>query len=228
MRTIDPRPLLLVAALIIGACASDSEAPASDGGGDTASTPDASGEHDVAPPRPDAAPPPCASVTVEFVGEVAAVSNSPFGLDDTVRAEEVNGAFAYSLCVNDADPDVKRGEYDHRGGGALALAVAGLTIAGSDNPVVKVENLDPDTFRFLDGPQLLDEDVDLRVVEVDGERRPDVKISISFTDPAGAAFSSDALPNTFPFLDLAAEKYPHTFSVQDAGGTLLLQLTSLR
>jgi len=38
------------------------------------------------------------------------------------------------------------------------------------------------------------------------------------------ALTSDALPDPFPTIDITAK--PHTFSLMDAGGTLLMQLTT--
>lgn len=209
------RFLLLSCALPALACSGDG---AKD---DLGPQPDGGAVGDAATP-----PPNCDPVTVAFAGEVATVSGTPLGLDSSVRTSPVSGSFSYRPCILDSRPESPdRGEYDHAvGAGAFDLGVASLAITGSGSPVVKVENLDPDTFRYLDGPQLLDEDKTLRRMFVDGKPNDQLKVSFSITDSTGQAFSSDALPKVFPLTDTSK---PHTFSVKDDNGTLLLQLSSL-
>jgi len=174
----------------------------------------------------DGEPPSCNAVTISFNGEVATVAGTPLGLDSTARTSPVSGSFSYSPCAADTRPtDPQRGEYDHGAGGDFTFAVSGLTVTGSGHPLVKVEDLNPDTFRYLDGPQILDKDKAWRQMSLDGTPNPDLKVSLSITDGTGAAFSSDALPKAFPMLAIGS--YTHTFSVRDGGGTLLMQLTSL-
>ena len=166
-------------------------------------------------------------MTITFAGEAATVAGNPLGLDMSARKAAVSGSFAYRPCLVDSRPqDPQRGEYDHGGGGGpFTLSVAGKTVTGSGNPVVKVEDLNPDTFRWLDGPQLLDKDKTKRQMSLDGTANPELKVSLSITDGSGAAFASDALPQSFPLLDIGS--YTHTFSITDGGGTLMLQLSSL-
>jgi len=120
--------------------------------------------------------------------------------------------------------DLQRGEYDHGGRGAFDLKVATRTIGGSGRPIVEVVNVSSDTFRFEDGAIPLDEA--MRVMTVDGKQDADVHVWLSITDGSGAVFTTDLLPGAFPFLEI--KSYPHTFSVKDGGGTLLLQLSEMR
>jgi hypothetical protein len=204
------RYLLLGSLLLVGC--SDDSAPAAD-----------LGRTDVADSKPW---PVCASVVVAFTGTVATVAKTPLGFTDAVRTTAVGGSIAYRPCLVDGAPaDPKRGEYDHRGGGDFALTVGGKAITGSGNPVVTVEDLSPDTFRFRDGPQLLDKDSLLRQMKVDGVPAAGLNVSLAITDSSGAAFASDALPSSFPMLGI--KSLPHTFWIEDSGGTLLLQLDSM-
>ena len=83
------------------------------------------------------------------------------------------------------------------------------------------------TFRFLDGPQA---DTIVRTMKLDGADAPTLKLFIAITDGAGAMLTSDGLPDPFPTVDIANKNnfnISHTFSLQDSGGTLLMQLDSL-
>ena len=169
--------------------------------------------------------PTCSAVTLTFAGTVATVADMPLGLDDSVRDTDVSGSFAYFPCFPDQDSDPRRGIYDPDSGN-FSLSVGGHEIGGSGRPRIEVEDFDPDTFRWRDGNILLNPIT--RVMTVDGKAAPslEVLIAITTTNDSGSAFSSDVPPTTFPFLDIAS--YPHTFSVQDDGGTLLLQLSSMK
>jgi hypothetical protein len=62
-------------------------------------------------------------------------------------------------------------------------------------------------------------------MKIDGVVVPELRLTIAITDETGAMLSSDALPNPFPTVPFP--KTSHTFSLQDANGTLLMQLDSL-
>jgi hypothetical protein len=187
--------------------------PLLDGGKET----DA-GHTDAAAPVPT-----CAAVTLTFAGTVETVAKTPLGLDASVRTTAVSGSFAYLPCVPDQDSDPQRGVYRHPGRGDFSLSVGGHSVVGSGRPLVEAENFDPDTIRWRDGNIPLDPVT--RVMTVDGSPSPSLEVTIAITDGPGAALSNDALPTMFPFLNIAS--YPHTFAVQDSGGTLLIQLSSL-
>ena len=166
-------------------------------------------------------------VTVGFTGTVATVAGTPFGLTDVgVRDTAISGSFTYDRGVPDTRwADALSSEFDHQGWDAgFVIDVGGRTVTGSGMPVVTIE-LFSDTFRWVDGPQLLDEG-EFRVCSVDGAPDPEIELSLSVTPTDGAVpFVDDSLPADFPFIgaDLAATT-AITFSVEDAGGTLLMEL----
>ena len=202
--------------------ADDAVDAALDVGSDTVT--DARGEPEAAVPK---------LVTVAFTGKVVTVAPAPdagmpLGFDTTVRLAPVSGSFTYDLGIFDSQPgDPLRGKYQHNGTSAFSFVIKGHTVAGSGKALVVTENLNPDTFRFLDGPQA---DTIVRTMKLDGADAPALKLFIAITDGAGAMLTSDALPDPFPTVDITNKNslnISHTFSLQDSGGTLLMQLDSL-
>jgi hypothetical protein len=201
-------------------------------GADATSTGDADGAADVADAVSDAADGAEAAgprlVTVAFTGKVVTVAGTPLGFDGTVRLEAVSGTFTYDLRLLDDQPsDPKRGKYQRAGTTAFSFTLKGHTVTGSGKAIVQTENLDPDTFRFLDGPQ---GDTVVRTMLFDGAAAPLLKLGIAITDGDGVMLASDALPDPFPTLDIANKvsfKVTHTFSLMDGNGTLLMQLDTL-
>ena len=166
--------------------------------------------------------PTCDPIEVFFDGEVSTVSAMPLGLDDSARTETVTGSFTYLPCLGDDDPlDSNRGEYFHSIDGDLEVLVAGLAVDGSGKAIVTTENFDPDTFRFEDGD--LTFATETRMMQINGADAPDLQMRLSVTDSSGVALASDAPPDPFSF----DASMPHTFSLQDGGGTLLIQLDSM-
>ena len=164
------------------------------------------------------------TVQLAFVGTIVTVSGTPFGFDASVRESAVSGWFRYDLRTADTDTEEpRRGTYPHTGGGGFELLVGGRTVAGTWRPVVEVENFDADTFRFVDGADIFEDPP--RVMTLDGIADGTIGTWLAITDGTGAAFPDDTLPDPFPML--AISTYPHTFSVSDAAGTLLLQLSAL-
>lgn len=162
------------------------------------------------------------SVTVDFTGELATVSGTPIGLDGTARTSPITGSFTWNTGVTDALPDdPQRGSYYHHSGSAFTLTVAGLTVTGTAKAHLEVEDLNPDTFRYEDGP-LFDDETE-RPMKVDGEVVPDLELWFAMSEDVGTTFANDHLPATWPF----AELEPHTFSLSDDAGTLLFQLDSI-
>jgi hypothetical protein len=209
------RSFTVAAALLCSACSASNSR--SDGG-----SPDLAGTADLAAAMASDLRN-CPPTHVSFQGTVVTVAQMPLGLDSSVRSTPVSGSFSYDPCAAQALPnDPQRGRYP-AAGIALSLSVAGHALSGSGMAYVEVEDLNPDTFRFEDGVRPLD--TTIRVMTFDGQAAPKVSASIAITDASGAAFSSNALPAAFPLLNIAS--YPHTFSVSDPGGTLLLQLSSM-
>jgi hypothetical protein len=194
-----------------------------DGGSETTTDGDATADGDAAEaPAPKL-------VTVAFTGAVETVAGTPLGFDSTARLAAVSGSFTYDLRLLDDEPtDPLRGKYQRAGTTAFTMTVKGHTITGSGKAIVETENLDPDTFRFLDGPQ---GDTVVRTMQVDAVDAPALVLSIAITDTSGAMLTSDALPDPFPTINIADAdggfNISHTFSLKDGGGTLLMQLTTL-
>lgn len=169
-------------------------------------------------------------VTVEYTAYIATVGGNPFGLDASARLAPVRGSFTYDTSTPDTLPaDPQRGDYPHSAGGAFTAEFLGLVITGSPTPFVQIEDFTlgtfkTDVFRYFDGGSG-------RVMSLGGVPNPNVGLFIAFVDSSGNAFASDALPETFAFgqppLAGPPVSFPHTFSLSDSGGTLLLQLDSL-
>jgi hypothetical protein len=167
-------------------------------------------------------------VTVAYTGTVITVVGTPLGFDSTVRTEPVSGSFTYDLrLVDDLPSDPKNGKWQRGGTTAFTFTVKGHTVTGSGAALLETQDLNPDTFRFLDGPQL---DGVTRIMKLDGVGAPDIVLFLSITDSSGAMLTSDALPDPFPMLDIANKSnfdISHTFSIKDTNGTLLMQLATL-
>jgi hypothetical protein len=210
---VDAGPLGVDAPLVADAAVVDTGSIDMAAPADAAADASADGALDLPPPRP---------VTVRFTGTVATVAGTPLGFDDTVRTAPVSGSFTYDLRTKDQTPaDPRRGRFEHGTTSAFTFMVKGHTIEGSGWAIVQTEDLDPDTFRYLDGPQ---GDTVPRVMEVDGAPAAALKLFIAISDGNGL-LQGDALPDPFPAIDIAHT--PHTFSLQDQGGTLLMQLDTL-
>lgn len=169
--------------------------------------------------------PPSDPVGVGFVGTVATVSGTPFGLGDEVRTTTVTGLFTYDLGVpDDLWTDPLNSKFDHQGWDSpFLIFVGGKSITGSRMPVVTIE-LFSHTFRWVDGPQLLDES-EFRTCFVDGVPDPEIQLHLAVVPDDGfVPFLDDSLPADFPYIGIDLSETSITFSVGDAGGTLLMQL----
>jgi hypothetical protein len=165
-------------------------------------------------------------LTIGFTGTVITVAGNPFGFDDTVRTTPVSGSLTYDLGEADEEgTDPMRSTYDHQSGTApFTISVGGHTITGSGNPVVSINLYGGTTFRWDDGADAGGTPGVNRICAVDGLDNPDISIGFSVTGD-DVVLASDALPDPFPWVgvDLQQETFI-TFSVEDANGTLLLQL----
>jgi len=127
-------------------------------------------------------------VTVDFTATVYTVVGTPFGIDPTFGTE-VTGSFTYETTTPDSNGDPALGDYPHELGGAFSAVVQGhgMTIIGSATPYAQVENLTPDTFRFVDGPR----PVGLYggVMSANGVLDSTIRLFIAITDGAGTSFS---------------------------------------
>jgi hypothetical protein len=171
-------------------------------------------------------------VRVNFVGRVATVTGTPFGLDQAAVDVQVSGYFTYDRAVADGNAvDIDRGDFDHRDdtGPFIVGIEAGTTIfvSGSGNPIVVVTTPNQ-TFQWVDGPQAGDEAFE-RFCAVDGVEDEDIGIRLTFSPSnADQAFPDDSLPAEFPFTDAAEWDFltevDVTFTIEDGDGTLTLEL----
>lgn len=181
----------------------------------------------------DPTAPPPGEVTVVLDTYIATVGGTPFGFDGSVREQLVPVTFTYNTSTPDVNPATDRGAYPHTGGGGGFTAnILGKILTGSTSPYLQVENSlsGPDTFRFIDGPRPVG--AEGGVMKVDGVPDPEAQVWIALVDGTGAAFSDDNLPDPLPFTqpplsDGVPWYFPHTISLRDATGTLLLQLNDI-
>jgi hypothetical protein len=167
-------------------------------------------------------------VGFSFAGQVVTVARKggtglPLGFDGTVRTERFTGSLSYDPTLLDITVAGDRGKYQSVVGSSFTLTVKGKTITGSTRALMEVENLaSSDTFRFRDGPQPLDNTV--RIMKLDGVDAPTLSLFIAISGEA-TMWASDKLPDPFPAID--PTDVPHTFALEDDGGTLLLQMDAL-
>jgi len=138
-------------------------------------------------------------ITVIYAAKAATVSKTPFG--QTVPLNTVvDGYFTFDTSTPDDNDDPLSGEYPHTGHAGFRADFLKSRISGSTTPFYEVDLApDPtsDTFRVYDGPRTVGNE--------------------------GGVMSIDPFPlYTFGFLGT-----PHTFSLKDDQGTMLLQFTSV-
>lgn len=165
-------------------------------------------------------------VILDFEAVASAVVGTPFGVT-VPRLTLVTGHFVYNTATIDDNPSAERGNYPHNGTGGFRARFLGHQIDGSANPTLEVENIPVggasiDTFRILDSHDSM---------RFNGTAESSIVLSLSITDSSGAAFSSDQLPAEFPLAinqSGIGPNFPHTFSLADEMGTLLLRFNWLR
>lgn len=166
------------------------------------------------------------SIRFEYEASVQTVTGTPFGLS-VPRLTEVTGYFQYDSTTADTDLfSDERGSYPHDAGGGFLASFLGQQIVGSTTPAVQVEDIRIiDTFRFVDGPRSVG--VGGGVMSLNGSA-DNIELLLAIS-PGVDAWSSDALPSPFPFaFDPWPEfGYPHTFSLSDEQGTMLLQFQKI-
>lgn len=168
-----------------------------------------------------------AVVTFGYTATIATVAGSPFGYSaEQARTHPVTGFFTYDTSTPDVNAaDTTRGHYPHSAGGGFQANFLSTVVTGSATPYVRIENLSSDTFRFSDG--LLGSPVG-GMMSVNGAPDNTVRVGMAFT--TSNAFTSDALPVNFAFANPPLANpvsFPHTFVIEDSGGRLLLQMSTL-
>ncbi len=163
---------------------------------------------------------PAPVVELLFEGRIATVANSPLGLDEGVLGEEISGSLSYAITFDTNLDDEGRGVYDQAGVGGLDVTLGGARVQSSGYGRLVLTDGNTDIWRYSDGlPN------DGGVMSVDGTEDVDLQFYLSVSDSSGEAMSSDELDERFPFAEIA--DFPHTFSIRDLGGTVLLQISTV-
>jgi hypothetical protein len=138
------------------------------------------------------------------------------------RLTPVTGTFTFDTSTPDALPDdPDNADYFHEGGGAFTASFLGHTLTGSGTPLVEIRMISS-TFRFIDGPGSFDDEGG--VMSVDGV--PDADNELWFSAGTETDMVNDSMINPFPDYDFESHVgTPHTFSLSDDNGTMLLQMT---
>ena len=163
-----------------------------------------------------------AIVTVAYEARAATVAGKPFGLTvplDTV----VTGYFTFDTSTPDTDDDPMRGEYPHTHNSAFVADFLETEIRGSHTAFYEVQlsgSSPSDTFRAYDGPRVVGNEGG--TMSIDGTPDEDVQLFLAITDDA---FLNDDLIDPFPAYTFGFLGTPHTFSLKDTHGTMLLQFT---
>jgi len=134
---------------------------------------------------------------------------------------------SYNTATADVNASAQRGNYPHSFGGGFLANFLSMTVTGSAAPYVTIEDLASDTFRFNDGATGTPAG---GTMSVNGTPDVNVRVAMAFTDSSGTAFASDGLPQNLAFANPPCTNpinFPHTFSIRDSDGTLLLQMNTL-
>ena len=161
-------------------------------------------------------------ITVYYEAEAATVVDTPLGIE-VPRLTVVTGTFTFETSTPDvlpADPDA--GDYPHdSGNGGFTAHFLDHELIGSATPLIQIRPL-TDTFRFLDGPGFFGDAGG--IMSIDGT--PDEDIELTFSAGTETDMLNDSLINPFPDYDFDSfVGTPHTFSIEDDNGTMLLQMT---
>jgi hypothetical protein len=154
-------------------------------------------------------------IRIEYEAEVKTVTGNPFaGL--APRGTIVTGYFVYDTLVpNTWTFTTTRGEYVHSGTGAFEAVFPTMTISGSNShTVVITDTSSADNFSIVDGKRPVG--AQGGVMKVDGNADEDVQLGLTIS-PSGSIWSSNVLPNPFPFESTDSEySYSHTFTLADS------------
>ena len=162
----------------------------------------------------------CELAIVEFVGKMVTISGIPLGLGDTDRETPVTGRFGWKPCIADGDSFEGYGTFPHGGDALFELDWADGSVRGSG--FASVETVvwdDSQTFRYVDGARVAAVDGSPPQMTLNDVPAADLSLWMSLT--VVDQLDADVAPASLT-IDPAL---PHTFSLEDSGGTLLLQLT---
>lgn len=163
-------------------------------------------------------------VTVIYSAEAVTVSKTPFG--QTVPLDTVvTGYFTFDTGTPDDNSDPLSGEYPHTQHAGFRADFLKSRIRGSTTPFYEVDLApDPtnDTFRIYDGPRTVGNEGG--VMSIDDVADSDIQLFVAITDDV---FDDDDLIDPFPLYTFGFLGTPHTFSLKDDQGTMLLQFTKV-
>jgi len=163
-----------------------------------------------------------AIVTVAYEAKAATVVSKPFGLTVPLNTV-VTGYFTFDTTTPDTDDDPMRGEYPHTHNSAFVADFLETEIRGSHTAFYEVQlssNPELDTFRVYDGPRVVGNEGG--TMSIDGTPDQDIQLFVAITDDA---FVTDDLIDPFPAYTFGFLGTPHTFTLKDEQGTMLLQIT---
>lgn len=168
-------------------------------------------------------------VILDYRATVQTVSRTPFGLS-IPRLTKVIGVFVYdpASATDQRIGDPQRGIYTVTAGAAFDARFLDHRVTGSATPELQVEDIQVggpgrsiDTFRYVDGERFLNPP---GIMALDGVADPGIRLALAITDSEGSAFVGDELPTIFPLVMPGPfPEFPHTFSLGDNEGTMLLQ-----
>lgn len=164
-------------------------------------------------------------VTVLFEAEAVTVVGQPFGV--TVPLDTpVRGYFTFDTSTPDLEPDELDGEYQQDGNAAYLAEFLDKRVTGSSTPFYWVDlssNPSSDTFRIYDGPRPVG--FEGGVMSVDGVPDETIELFLAVTEDV---FDDDDLINPFPFYEFGFLGDPHTYTLKDDNGTMLMQFTGVQ
>jgi hypothetical protein len=162
-------------------------------------------------------------VTVTWSAEAVTVSGKPFGLTVPLGTA-VNGYFTFDTAVPDGNASPFDGEYQQTGNAAFVASFLSTEIEGSATPFYWVDlemTGEFDTFRIYDGPRTVGHEGG--VMSIDGVPDEDIELFLAISEDV---FDDDDLIDPFPLYHFGFLGTPHTFSLEDDQGTMLLQLSA--
>jgi hypothetical protein len=136
----------------------------------------------------------------------------------------VTGYFTFDTATPDSDIDPLEGAYQHTINAGFLAEFLTTRITGSHTPFYEVDlNSDPtsDTFRIYDGPRVVGHEGG--VMSIDNVADEDIQLFLAVTEDV---FDSDDLIDPFPFYTFGFLGTPHTFTLKDTQGTMLMQFTA--
>ena len=159
-------------------------------------------------------------IQLTYTAQVVTVTGTPFGLAN-LRGKTMTGYFWYDTATTDTNKDTSRGTYEQTLGFSGFSGTLDSTIfMGSKTPLVTIENIsNNDTFRYQDG---VDGTHPNRMMTVNGVVLPTAQLSLAVSSDKNP-LNGDLLPDPFPF----ASTDPHTFSLSDKNGQMLLQFSKI-